>query len=49
MQREFKSKKLDEAIEDSKRGTKYKLTHRKTNAINLSTVLPTASTARYFI
>ena len=44
-----KNKKLDSVIEDEKRISKYKLTHRRTNANSTFTILSTASINRYFI
>ena len=44
-----RNKKLDSVIEDDKRISKYKLTHRRTNANSTFTILSTASINRYFI
>ena len=44
-----RNKKLDSVIEDDKRLSKYKLTHRRTNANSTFTILSTASINRYFI
>jgi hypothetical protein len=45
----MQGKPSDLVVEDDKRASQYRITHRRTNASILTTSLPTATFHRYFI